>query len=175
MKSKSFNAVIFETLDSRRLLSGSVVGTAFVDTHGEGNQSLYRYPVGPVNPNPRSVEPWAGNLSVYIDLDHSGTLTPADRVTQTSQYGDWNFYKVPAGSYKVYVVPPAEYDAWQPDGVAVEVVDDVSLQDVVLTLKPANSQITTIKIIDDKGENFEGYIYIDSNNNGVREIGRAHV
>src|SRR5687768_2826290 len=85
--------VVCETLEHRRILSGSISGTVFKDVNSNGSLD--------------SGDPGISGVTVYLDIDASSSITPADTTTTTDTNGAYTFSSVADGTYSIGEVTPA--------------------------------------------------------------------
>ncbi|HTL30329.1 MAG TPA: SdrD B-like domain-containing protein [Tepidisphaeraceae bacterium] len=69
-------------------LGGNISGTIFNDLDGDGIR----------DPNESGV---GAGWDLYIDLDNDSMLDPNELVTSTDANGNWTFWELPAGTYKI--------------------------------------------------------------------------
>jgi hypothetical protein len=84
---------VCETLEPRRILSGSISGTVFKDVNSNGSLD--------------SGDPGISGVTVYLDIDATNSPTPADTTTTTDTNGAYTFPSVADGTYSIGEVTPA--------------------------------------------------------------------
>jgi hypothetical protein len=84
------------------VVDGTVTGTLFNDVDGNGTRS--------------DSEAGLAGQTVYVDVDHSGTLTAGDLSAVTGSDGTYSIASVPAGTYTVRQVVPTGYTQTAPAG-----------------------------------------------------------
>jgi hypothetical protein len=92
--------------------TGAIFGQVFSDLNGNGT-------FDPSSSNPETGMP---NVTVYIDLNNTGTYQAGDPTATTDANGDYEFNHLAAGSYAVRQVPPAGWKQTYPSAGAADTV-----------------------------------------------------
>jgi cyclophilin family peptidyl-prolyl cis-trans isomerase len=75
----------------------------------------------------KSGDPGLGLWTVYIDLNHDGTLDAGDIQTTTDIYGDWSFTNLAPGTYDIRIVPVTGLKTTTPAELVVAVEAGVTV------------------------------------------------
>ncbi|HET6249141.1 MAG TPA: SdrD B-like domain-containing protein [Tepidisphaeraceae bacterium] len=99
----AIRSAAIETLESRLLLSttGTVAGVVYNDANGNGSQD--------------NGEPGVAGVTVFVDLNSTGTFASGDPSAVTDSSGDYSITAVPAGSYTVFETTPSGYTQFSPE------------------------------------------------------------
>jgi hypothetical protein len=97
-------SALAETLEDRRLLSGSISGTVYVDASGDGKRN--------------NREPFVPQIQVYLDLNNNEALDAGEPVTVTNRKGKYGFRKLSKEIYHVREMIPTGFTAITPPGGA---------------------------------------------------------
>ncbi len=110
---------------------GSVTGTVFTDANGNGTQD--------------AGEAGLAGVTVYLDLDQSGTVSAGDLTVTTDATGTYTLSDVPAGTYTLRDVVPTGDTQSTPAGgsVTVTVTDGSAVQGGAFGVVPPASATPT--------------------------------
>src|SRR5437763_632777 len=100
---------VFEPLESRRLLSASISGTAFVDANLDGVR--------------QSSETGLTGEKVYVDANNNGKLDSGEKFATSGASGAYTLSGLDAGKYRLRALPPTgwRYDWTGPAGYFYDV------------------------------------------------------
>jgi large repetitive protein len=126
--------------------------------------------------------------NVYLDLDGNGVLSPGDAplagvtvtlsgpvtvTVVTDANGNYRFDGLPAGSYTVTETQPANYaDAGQSAGPAG---GNASVPNIISAIPLARGVEVQGYNFGEKSGAISGSVYVDSNDNGVRDAGETGI
>jgi hypothetical protein len=97
-------SALAETLEDRRLLSGSISGAVYVDASGDGKRN--------------HGEPFVPQIQVYLDLNNNEALDANEPVSITNRKGKYAFRKLSKDIYHVREMIPTGFTAITPPGGA---------------------------------------------------------
>ena len=118
-------------------------------------------------------------VTVYVDLDNSGTLNSGDITYTTGSTGSYSFSGLPAGSYTVRQVVPGGYSQTSPSNGLLTVTLTAG-QNSTGNNFTDTAQTTTLgsihgavgKVVNGVSSSFSGVtVYADINNDGVLDAG----
>ena len=95
---------VAEPLEGRRLLSGSIKGTVYLDASGDGKRNHH--------------EQLFAGVEVYLDTNDNGQLDPGEPAASTNKKGKYQFKKLAKAIYHVREIIPDAYDTVNPAGGA---------------------------------------------------------
>ena len=124
--------------------TGSITGSIFNDEDADGVDDS-------------SDGPQAGR-TVFLDLNHDGTLEPGDPTATTDANGNFTFSNVNAGTYALGVVLPL---GWE--------ITTGALPSVTVTA----GQNTSVAAIGNAFVAISGNVFLDANGNGVQDSGEG--
>ncbi|MFZ4873746.1 SdrD B-like domain-containing protein [Janthinobacterium sp. Mn2066] len=126
--------------------------------------------------------------NVYLDLDGNGVLSPGDAplagvtvtlsgpvtvTVVTDAHGNYRFDGLPAGTYTVTETQPANYaDAGQSAGSAG---GNASVPNIISAIPLARGVEVQGYNFGEKSGSISGSVYVDSNDNGVRDAGETGI
>jgi hypothetical protein len=141
-------AFVLETMESRRMLSASISGTAFVDTNLDGIR--------------QSTDVGLAGEKVYVDANTNGKFDAGEKFATSNASGSYSLTNLAAGSYRLLAVPPAgyRYDWTGPAGY-------------VYNVTVTSSSVVTGKNFGNTTKSIIGKVYNDTNATGSSAAGNA--
>lgn len=132
----------FEALEGRQFMSASVSGVVYNDLN--------------VNASLQASDPKIGGVRVYADLGNHGSYVAGDPSAITNSNGAYTLNNLPDGHLTLRQVVPAGYRQTEPTAGA-HVVDIVN----------SSTHLTNVNFGDTHKVRYSGYVFNDSNGDGL--------